>query len=309
MSFFYKTKIHVLLLILFILGMFFSFSYQKKKIIKSKNLTITEILKEIPSKDRKSLEFFFKNFVVKDFFGYVLKGKKPMCFSNFYNFSFDHSKKSSWLYFLPQNYKIKKGFDLWGKYKHLFPMKNYIIKNEPNPWYSKNELILFINKKRFVQIIENNIEIFQTILQKKIVPTDLLGEIEDNLLLKNILQGNEVLIGIVLGYGKDNAKIFDLKTKDPNYKNQNFKYVWDDNDLNKNILMKMGIMDAFSTRSSQQLENILLPSFIADLSSKETTELKNTYLIDRQTILDFYSTGDFLEKTLKTLTVSGDCVK
>jgi hypothetical protein len=67
-------------------------------------------------------------------------------------------------------------------------------------------------------------------------------------------------------------------------------------------MMKIGLMDGITGNFSQKLENMLLPGFTADISSDETLDLKKNYLADRQTILDFYSTGEFLEKTLKKLT-------
>lgn len=281
--------------------MFISFFHHTNKKIKSEKLTIYEILEQVPLSERRNIEYFFKNFVVENCFGYVLLGNKPMSLSLYYNLSFTPSKKNSFLYFFPKNYKVKKGFDLWEKNKCFFPMKNYLIKKEPNPWNPKNELILFIDKKRFVQTIEDNIDVFQTILERKIIPTELLAEAENSFLLRDILQENDFLIGILLGYGRNNSKIFYLTTKQ-NYRNNNFKYVWYDNDLNKNIMLKMKLIDGLSGKIFQNLENMRLPDFLAEVSSDETLALKKTYLIDRQNILEFYSRGDFLENTLKKLT-------
>lgn len=63
----------------------------------------------------------------------------------------------------------------------------------------------------------------------------------------------------------------------------------------------MKLMDEFTGKSFQNLENILLLDFVADISTEETKELKNGYLRDRKKILEFYSTGNFLENTLNKL--------
>lgn len=232
----FKFEIFFLVILLF-LEVIIS-SVPKHNITRSEDDTNSEIIKKISLSEKKTIEYFFRDFVVEYSFGYVLLGDKPMSLSTYYNFNLLPSSKNSFLYFIPKNFKAKKGFDLWEKYTYLFPVKNYLIIKELNPWNPKNEMIFFINKKTFVRAGEDNIEVFQTILKRKIIPSKLLAEAENHSLLKDILQKNDFFIGVLLGYGKNNAKIFHSKNNDPYYRNDDFKYLWYDNDLNKNIILK-----------------------------------------------------------------------
>jgi hypothetical protein len=288
-----------------ILGIFV-INFQKGLDIESlKGKDIKTILTKLPSKDRKNLEKFFRSAFVFDHFGYVLFGNKPMAISSYvpHFFYIDNGKIFfSFSYFAPSNLKNKKNYEIWLKYQKLFPLKKYILKTEQNPWIKNSRFILLINKKKFVQTIENNISDFDSVFNKETAPFSLLEQAKQQNLLKDILLSHDALIGMLLGYGKNNSwKYYERYN---NNKKHPLVYVWQDDSLQNEILSRLNkptikhLLDIYSL----DLNFILLPSFVADISSQETKLLKNNYHQIRKHILDYYTDRDFLETTLEHLT-------
>ena len=203
----------LLYVFLFFLILIISFSFLGKR--KTSSLSffsgeqkITEILSNIPLRDRERLEYFFRSLFVMDQFGYVLFDDKPIsigCFQrkimNYHN----DKKEFHWCYFFPYNLKMKKGYETWVKYQWLFHLKDYVIKAEENPWFPCYTNIILINKKLFKETVTNHIKDFEEVLGRKIDLEKLLQEVIKNYFLKDILALHDGLIGTILGYGRDNA--------------------------------------------------------------------------------------------------------
>ena len=104
-------------------------------------------------------------------------------------------------------------WDTWERYKHLFPIENYLFLREPNiindPGETsefKCDLIFFIDKKIFIKTVEKHRRLFETILDKKIEPRKFLEEVEDGKIsFQKSIGNNNMLLGILLGYGKHNS--------------------------------------------------------------------------------------------------------
>lgn len=87
------------------------------------------------------------------------------------------------------------------------------------------------------------------------------------------LGNSQVLYGILLGYGEENAKGFDLDLPDPK---------------------------PFS-KESPKPNRLTLPYFQTFSTSQETPFLRKQYQEDRKKILSIYSNGNLLEITLTKL--------
>ncbi len=232
----------------------------------------TEFIKNIPLEEQKELECLFYNLVNDSNFGYTLFGDKPVSIASYF-------KITPWENFIElgqcdeifwQRWKI------WEKYRNRFHIQNYLLLKEDSS--NVNE-IFFINKKSFLDTLINHLDIFEAILKKKISPQKFLADIEERQIsFYDSIQNNEILLGILLGYGKHNSFVF--------YQRQKI--------LNKNCL------NYYSNKN--QLLRINSLCFMVDDNHHETKSLKEKYQKLRGKLSVIYAKGNFLEITLAKLT-------
>lgn len=135
--------------------------------------------------------------------GYVLYGMKPMCFHGFNvfdSFGGDCEVHRQYVY-------LREGASLW---KKIFQnkMSNIIIHIYDRPENQADDVvgILFINKKMFCETVEKNIALFQYVLGPNVTPLALLDRLTDpNTSFDSVLKSDRVLMGILLGFGVQNA--------------------------------------------------------------------------------------------------------
>ena len=103
------------------------------------------------------------------------------------------------------------------------------------------------------------------------------------------MKHNNLLIGILFGYGRHNALLF--KKRCDFYK-----------ELPKRRAECPYKLQMFNT-TELSLNHLMLdlPHFAADLEHPETKQLKQKYLLQRREILKHYESGNFLEITLEQL--------
>jgi len=151
-----------------------------------------------------TLETFFRCIFEHSEGGYVLYEKKPLCIfgyneiDNFYGESEHHR----------QHVILKQGAKSLKKIKHLLKNDNLIIHI-----YDQQDIevyncihILVINKKLFLKTVYDNLPLFQYILGTEVTPEKLLEKLLDpTASFHSVLKKNEVLIGIILGFGTQNS--------------------------------------------------------------------------------------------------------
>ena len=303
-----KISWHYLIYILFViaaLGRFPEPSYDC-------DMTLTEILEKMPQRDRKNLEYFFRVCIVWDEFGYVLLGEKPMAFSTVDRFLSPWRSWNDFLYVIsPRRIKFQKGFETWRKYEKQLKMKQFVMCYE----IDGNELLFtLINKRKFVQTIDQHKKEFKEILpnveQEDLGQTLLEQAKNGQALLKAALCSHDLLIGILLGYGRNNASLYcqrsqlsDDKIEEFN-RQHNLGCLWEEEDEELNLKMSKEInwMSAYITGSHlKNIEIVNYPHFIGVLKSEETKRLKSQYKETRNKIIQYYKGKDFLEATLELL--------
>jgi hypothetical protein len=272
---------------------------------------VTEILEMMPRRDKTRLEHFFREYVICESMGYVLFGDKPMAFSGIDKKLSPSPFKSfaSFLYAIsPRRIQFKNAFDTWKKYEKLFPMKRFTFLYEE----TNSEInCLFINKRSFLQKVEENAEIFKTILQRNVTAEGLLKEGLQKPFFSEVLSDHEVLIGILFGFGKHNAELFNQRSQlSSNIERNNFcqnfgfedawKHEFEEIDAKWN---EIGWLNAYVTGNHlKNLELTMLPGFYADVNHPETLQIKEHFLEQREKTLNFYKDKDFLAATLQELT-------
>lgn len=242
------------------------------------------MIEQIPLEDRKKLEELFYRLINEEHFGYTLFGDKPISLGSYF-------KVTPWenLIELGQcDGVFWKKWQIWEKYHHLFPMKQYLLLEEE----SKNKNyeitnITIINKDNFIKTIKKHKAIFEKILKRKVDPEEMLNNIElGKISFVNSISNNDLLWGILLGYGKHNALLYNKR------KNEHLRC--------SSIRHSNSKLEAFGDYNYSPL---ILGSvhFVADLHHREAQILQKKYQELRGKISAIYAKGDFLEITLSQL--------
>ncbi len=288
-----KAGIAFLCLFGIALGLYFSIS---------KDDPIRKALSTIPADEKLFLEYFFRDLLLREGGAYVLNGTKPITEEDFESptlrevFFFGNR-------FLKSAVLLKKGFEIWNKYQHLFPSTKYALLCYQNKTDGTFQVLL-INKKAVVNEIEKNIEDFKAILGPTITPTALLEKIiSEDKHLSEILNEHTGLFGMLLGYGKHNSQLF--------YQREMLQDQIEDNQFIPKrfelIEEKLNAAEKrFLATDPKKRRNRLiftsLPAFVFDPEHPETQKLLKSYEEQRKEITKSYQDVSFLETFLKKFT-------
>lgn len=191
-------------------GRAFSFTAEElfmKKMILSILLTLALPLHGKPiiindASDYHILDQFFKIMIREELFGYVLEGDKPLSSINIYPLDNLLSPQA-------RSLKMKvlgqEAIDLWCR---IAPQqKNFILKatKVTDHDYSYYEL-LFINRSKLKGVLEENLNLFRFHIGPTIESSSLTDLISSSTpSLASIIKGNNILFGILSGYGTYNS--------------------------------------------------------------------------------------------------------
>jgi hypothetical protein len=272
---------------------------------------VSRALSKIPKEDKETLEAFFFELYFSGG-AYVLFGNKPMsiCLFTELNYSGKTPLKniielSTCLHL--QNIKANRGWKVWKKYEYLFPSSQFAIIENKGPDYIT---IAIVNKRNFLKIVEDNMDIFREFLGIDITSKVLLRRcLASSDLIREVFQGHDVLLGIVLGYGRHNARLFSRKTKieeergSPVVSSLNTQMVPANGflSLEEEYQYINDLLSFFEERDLWECSCPILPlpGFVADPTHPETQQLKKQYREERKKIIEKYKKGDFLEITLE----------
>ncbi len=274
------------------------------------------ILAAISQKDREHLDYFFRELIERNPFGYVLLGEKPMSFDVFMHdispLKFLWAKEveeanesnnyrptpfEKFVFYCGETvssrrFKLIKGYKTWRKYEKFFPSNRFVFFYQNVSYTGSNDLrIALINKQAFVKKVNQHLDDFRVLLNREISGERLIQS--ENL---NHVFNHHGLLGTLLGFGRDNAFLYHnesgLRTSQEKklFREQNhFEFVWDKEEVRLTLDLANG------------LHSIDLPCFVADATSTETQALKMKYLAERTKIIDYYKNKDFLDATLRLL--------
>ena len=251
---------------------------------------IDDILKTIPQEDREDLTRLFHLIFLEQDGAYTIFGDKPVSLSGaFIIASWETTAKRKAGY-------ITHLWKTWQMYRDLFEIKKYIIVGEKFK-IKKSNIVAFhifvINKEAFIKSINRHKSLFEYVLKKKINPEILLHDIENGKIsFWESIRFNEMLLGILLGYGAHNATLF----------NQRQHHFFDIFKRDKATLeTKKNKLEFFGEERHPVM--IVNPvQFAADLAHPETIRLDKKYKALRIKIGTIYSKEDLLAKTLSQLT-------
>lgn len=264
-----------------------------------------ESLRHIPTEDLEALSGLFSYLIKEEQVAHTLFGEKPISCATL--------TIRNPIVFIPTKIRYYSGkftsslwaqWQVWKRYESLFHINEFIIIEEHTKYSSKIKYIIIINKKLFIKTIEEYLWIFQKKLSKAIQPEKLLKEIEEKKSLTAVIQDDDLLFGILLGYGEHNAKLYQ--------KRESMRKL---HKVYQNLLMKKSGFLQRITENIDTLTNILQPvescffpflsvgnvRFVADHNHDETIKLKKKYREWQNKISAFLSEKNILNITLDCL--------
>lgn len=268
------------------------------------NQKIIDFLKTIPKEEKEDLEMLFQDLFNLDNFSYTLFGNKPLSLTAHFTTSFDDEG-------IPQERGVNfwNKWKLWKKYAQKFPIKHYIL-IEVSQKISNRKEIYFFNKKCCIEKINKHIKLFRKIFGKSITGSILIEKFEKDPKFISILRNQQILLGILLGYGEHNARLFDKR-------NQISYFVYKKEFPKAPVKIPTPskefstLQDEFNSYFStltpfgdRHYSPLIIRSvfFVADHTHPETIDLQKKYRKMRGQISAIYSKGNFLEITLSKLT-------
>lgn len=150
----------------------------------------------------KVLETFFRTLISDSEAGFVIYGTKPVCIMGFS--IEDKFNGENELHRMDVD--LFEGVKVW---KELKPQNDNLIIHvyeEPDSLVPQYKHLLVINRGLFLDIVQKNLPLFQSILGPEVTPSSLLKELlQPNSTWHASLKDSKVLIGILLGFGTNNS--------------------------------------------------------------------------------------------------------
>lgn len=276
-----------ILLSVFFLASSCSTSRYKTSELKAKLETLSE-------EQLSTLEVFFRILLTKSQGGYVLYGNKPLCLEAFPYREEGSIFLAKWIHIF--SVELKRGALLWKELGLDKYCKNYhllVSENLTNEWQD----LLLINRRELFSSIEKNLVLFQYTLGPNINSEyliDLLQNPQNN--FSSIIQNDKTLIGVLLGYGTQNAmhcsRIENIKENRCSKPSCGFKTTEEEVDW---LETRFSLSTDFSEEKSP-----LLPWF-GCYDQNESKFLIDHYKKTQKEIIKILKSPNFLEKVLSRM--------
>ncbi len=280
----------------FFIGLLSLASLYAEHLPSEKDIAIADRIQAIPIQDQSILKKFFRNLLFAQGFAYTLFGDKPISIDNY---NMENPEKPELDSTSPIGYKT------WGKYAGLFPQDNYIFLFYEN---SEDKLceITLINKKAFHQVFAANSQKFTEVFGSEITSEKLLNLlIQRGSLWNTRMKERDDLIGILLGYGKINAELYQKRSeiggRRPVIKQWRTTPSQGYDSIEEELCALRTTLQPFDKQGRTSLNLMRLPSFVADPNHPETAQLKKKYAEQRKQITRYFSQGQVLDVTFKQL--------
>lgn len=283
-------------------------------------------LQSLSSEERLYLESFFRTMLTNSEGGFVLTGSKPVCeegilFPEKLNIRQIGTKAHR------RSVDLSEGYGIWKKYFESIPSKKLIIccKDHPDQLYSDWIHLMWINPQKLIEVVQNNLLLFQYVLGPQITPISFLNYLADP---AEDMPHDYTLTGIFLGFGSQNAlyyrrleliqkQLFSRENPPFNLKNKQLKmpnlgYLGCDNieafDTEPSfsystLLEEDQSLEEMGTSSFEIFPSSLfkIPLFAVYKKDQETLDILSRYQMDKKMIENLILKQDFLEQTLKCI--------
>jgi FKBP-type peptidyl-prolyl cis-trans isomerase len=152
------------------------------------------------SKSQKTILNEFLLTIAESPSGHVLFGDRPMSIE-----AYDTSSQRILTGLNPRTVALAKGKELWEDFNISPENKEYSFTTFES---DANSQIICINRRAFLQVVKENIALFRYVLGPALTPEGLLNALtsSENRFYE-VLKNNQVLLGILLGHGKQNSLV------------------------------------------------------------------------------------------------------
>lgn len=187
-----------------------------KSIEPSREYAVTE-------EEKVWLREFFHDLLFEDHGAYVLYGTKPASLScisqpmteeeyaqtKLWIESLSAKEKETYKVRTRETYDFYENFQKWEKIKGRFPIRQYLFGKFPSSRDEKTEYLLFLNIEETLRTLLKYYGDFKRVLGYDFDPFQVVFDIENrDSKFWNTVLDNAIPLGILLGYGRDNAYFF-----------------------------------------------------------------------------------------------------
>jgi hypothetical protein len=261
-------------------------------------------------KERFLIEALLQDMVFEQGFAYSLFGNKPVSLAGYpLTSSFDN------VFFHKKPLSISEAWPVLEKTIAHYYQGNYVLLKQLDQNPQKHHIfqVLLVNKSSFIQTVTEHLDLFREFLGGEIHPKSLLDEILLNeRSLWDIIDNNDALYGILLGYGKKNSLAFkrrrelgqvfdpycqDLQKLPPFCPKPSEKFHSSEEEYNY-----FKREHCFFDMCLSPLSPLMPPYFMSMKNyEEETSLLAEEYKKTFKNIIEIYAKGDFLSITLERL--------
>jgi hypothetical protein len=251
---------------------------------------------DLSKEEKKWMSQFFNELLFVEGGVYTLLGSKPMTRIPLTNFTEEEKKQ----YFLSlskneqseaqylDSYTLPMHWNKWKEISNRFPLKRYLLIEKTDEENEKH--LYFINILHAAIAIQENYTAFRNVVPFDFNPLEAILEIEDeHSPFWKAIEGNALLSGLLLGYGKVNA----------------YAFQWQNNMASTKVMQLLNSLqrkdgdDAFLGKVQFSPSHFDTPSYICFENDFET---RNQYRKERKAIKKLYKGKEFLTYTLEILT-------
>ena len=181
----------------------------------------------ITKEEKAALQEFFRDLLFENMGAYVLYGTKPISLAcleqplseeekaqwdEYYN-SLSEEERSNYT-LRTKKYDFFSNYQKWEEIKHRLPIKQYLFGKFKSRFSDKTEIIIFANIEMTLRILLEFYDDFKRVLGAEFDPFQAVFELDNNSSkFWNCVMDNHALLGILLGYGRDNAWFFEWESK------------------------------------------------------------------------------------------------
>ena len=255
-------------------------------------------IKDIPENDFRKIKYLYTHLLTEHDFAYVVFGSKPMALADICLWMPDvpiyrRIRAESLLF------KKKDALSAWYRHKTQFIFNDFILLDKEEDLFDCLVFVL-IHKKNMLELLHKHQRIFQGKQRPSFEPAVFLKKIETGShSLAQAIHGDLELLGIMLGYGVNNSKLFQEGHVLRKAINERKGLLAPENELEKRL---QEINEKFQNFSEfEEFAEVMPLHFCAVLEDEETKELKRQYAKDREAIQKIMEHGDLTEKAFEKM--------
>lgn len=203
------SKVHLLTYFLLMSTMHMDLLSEAPKAVEiGFEITPEQLISRLSEEDKDSLTKFFREMLLQSQGGYVLFGIKPICLESINTIDCHPKSNLGFHAIQSESEMMRKGLEVWNRLpisKEGAPIE-IIVYDQPDPPFYDCRHVLFIHRKALLDVVNESLPLFKSILGPETTAKALIAKLcKPNSSFFSTLASNKILMGIVLGFGIENA--------------------------------------------------------------------------------------------------------